>query len=198
MEHLRADHKPAQLAAAAQLGLEVPPTIVTNSLPRARAFAAAHGPVVYKPLRVTQFRGEDGHAVTVWVDVVDPDELDEGISLTAHVFQMATVGKVADVRITAIGDDVFGVRIDSPNVDFRRDYAEVSYSVFDVPDHVADACRAYLARFGLLFGAFDFGLKPDSSLEFYECNSAGQWHWLEGETGLPMTAALVDLLETTT
>jgi hypothetical protein len=157
-----------------------------------------HGPVVYKPLRITPFRGADGHAVTLWVEVVDPDELDQRISLTAHVFQTATPGKVADVRVTAIGDELFGVRIDSPHLDFRRDYSQVGYSVFDVPDRFASACRAYLARFGLLFGAFDFGLRADDSLDWYECNSAGQWHWLEAETGLPMTATLADLLEMTT
>lgn len=28
-----------------------------------------------------------------------------------------------------------------------------------------------------------------------ECNPSGQWYWLEPETGLPMCAALADLLE---
>jgi hypothetical protein len=68
---------------------------------------------------------------------------------------------------------------------------------FHVPGPLAAKCRAYLARFGLLFGAFDLGLTADGSLDFYECNSAEQWHWLEAETGLPMTAALADLLELT-
>lgn len=45
----------------------VPRTIVTNSLRQARAFAIEHGPVVYKPLRITPFRGVDGNAVTLWV-----------------------------------------------------------------------------------------------------------------------------------
>ncbi|MEV7005472.1 ATP-grasp ribosomal peptide maturase [Streptosporangium sp. NPDC051022] len=195
---MRHDHKPAQLAAAARLGFQVPPTIVTNSLVEARAFAADHGPVVYKPLRITPFHHQDGNAMTLWVQLVHPDELDERITVTAHMFQSATVEKVADVRVTVIGTTCFAVRIDSPNLDFRRNYAQVTYSVFELPDRIADACRAYLAEFGLLFGAFDFGLKGDGSLDFYECNSAGQWLWLEEETGLPMTAALADLLETAT
>jgi ATP-grasp ribosomal peptide maturase len=194
---MQADHKPAALQVAAETGFQVPPTLVTNSLVHARAFAIEHGPVVYKPLRITPFRGQDGNAMTLWVDLVDPDELDERVELTAHVFQAATAGKVADVRIIAIGERTFGVRIDSPHLDFRRDYTKVSYSEFHVPRPLAAKCRAYLARFGLLFGAFDLGLAADRSLDFYECNSAGQWHWLEAETGLPMTAALADLLELT-
>jgi hypothetical protein len=67
--------------------------------------------------------------------------------------------------------------------------------VIDTPDEVASACKAYLERFGLLFGAFDFGLGRDDQWYWYECNSGGQWHWLELETGLPMTAAIADLLE---
>jgi ATP-grasp ribosomal peptide maturase len=195
---MRADHKPAQMVTAARLGFQVPPTIVTNDLAEARAFAAAYGPIVYKPLRITPFRGHDGNAVTLWVEVVDPDELDERIALTAHVFQKATPGKAVDVRVIVIGTQVFGIRIDSPHLDFRRDYSRVRYSVFDVPARTADACRAYLAQFDLLFGAFDFGLKPDNTLDWYECNPAGQWHWLEDETGLPMTAAVVELLEKST
>lgn len=192
---MRADHKPAQLQVAIRLGFRVPPTIVTNSLAQARAFAAEHSPVVYKPLQITPFRRADGHAVTLWVQVVAPDELDERVELTAHLFQAATRDKVADVRITVVGDHVFGVRIGSPCLDFRQDYAQASYSVFKVSGDIAGRCRAYLARFGLLFGAFDFGLRADGGLDWYECNSAGQWHWLEAETGLPMTAAIADVLE---
>jgi hypothetical protein len=47
---------------------------------------------------------------------------------------------------------------------------------------------------GLMFGAFDFGLTADGAVWFYELNPGGQWAWLEEETGLPMTAAMADLL----
>lgn len=191
------DHKPAQLRAAAAAGFRVPPTLITNSLEAARLFAAEHGPVVYKPLAATTFTGQDGQAAGLWAELIDPGELDESVALTAHQFQAATAGKVADVRVTVIGSECFAVRIDSPYLDFRRDYSQVSYSVFGLPSRIASECRAYLAGFGLLFGAFDFGLCPDGSLDFYECNGAGQWQWLEAETGLPMTTALADLLEVT-
>jgi ATP-grasp ribosomal peptide maturase len=194
---MRAEFKPAQLAVAAELGFQVLPTIVTNSLAHARQFAIEHGPVVYKPLRVTPFRSAGEEPVTLWVEVVDPDELDDRIAVTAHMFQTRTPDKVADVRVTVVGEEVFGVRIDSPHLDFRVDYEVVTYTVFDTPRHLADACRACLARFGLAFGAFDFGLRADLTFDWYELNSGGQWRWLEDETGLPMTAAVADLLEMT-
>lgn len=192
---MRADFKPAQLNAAAALGFQVSPTIVTNSLDEARRFAAEHGPVVYKPLRAVPFAVNGDRPAMVWVEVVEPSELDERIALTAHMFQARTLDKIADVRVTVVGERVFAVRIDSPCLDFRQDYEKVAYSRFDLPRPVADACRGYLSHFDLLFGAFDFGLRADGTLDWYECDPAGQWHWLEEETGLPMTSALADLLE---
>lgn len=191
---IEAEFKPTQLAVAADVGFAVPATIVTNSPDEARRFAKEHGPIIYKPLQNTELSKPDGSALMVWADDVDPDELDDSVSLALHLFQ-ARVDKVADVRTTVIGDKVFSVRIESPHLDWRRDYDQVSYAVVDTPPYVVEACRRYLGRFGLLFGAFDFGISQDGSWVWYECNTGGQWAWLEHETGLPMTAALADLLE---
>jgi ATP-grasp ribosomal peptide maturase len=191
---LEADFKPTQLSVAYELGFVVPPTLVTNVPGEARSFADAHDHVVYKPLHASELESDDGALSVIWVDEVSSHDLDDSIGTTLHMFQQR-VDKVADVRTTVIGADVFSVRIDSPHLDWRRDYEVVSYHVIDTPDDVAKACRRYLERFGLLFGAFDFGLGADGGWSWYECNSGGQWHWLELETGLPMTAAIADLLE---
>ncbi|MGP2435923.1 MvdC/MvdD family ATP grasp protein [Streptomyces sp. JW3] len=67
-----AEHKPAQLATAARCGLNVPSTLITNDPDRARDFAEAHQPVLYKPLRQTEYADADGRALTVWVEDVAP------------------------------------------------------------------------------------------------------------------------------
>jgi hypothetical protein len=46
---------------------------------------------------------------------------------------------------------------------------------------------------GLNYGAFDFVVTPNDEWVM-ECNPAGQWLWLEHETGVPIAAALADLL----
>jgi len=189
-----AEFKAVQFATASAVGFQIPATLITNRLDDARAFCADHGPVVYKPLRNTPFTATNGHPVTIWVRPVDPDDLDGSITATVHLFQ-AVVDKVADVRTTVIGDQVFSVRIDSPHLDWREDYAVLTYRAIPTPVHTAQACRAYLRHLGLLYGAFDFGITRDGEWWWYECNPAGQWHWLEAETGLPMTAATADLLE---
>jgi hypothetical protein len=108
-----AEHKPWQLATAAQAGFMVPPTLITNRVADARAFAAAHAPVVYKTLRDVPVRDDHGQWCTVWVDDVDSGELDDTIARTPHMFQ-ARVPKVADLRLTVIGAAMFCVRLESP------------------------------------------------------------------------------------
>lgn len=58
----RADVKVTQLKVAASVSLRVPPSLVTNNLKQARAFAAKHGSVVYKPLTFVRYVAPDGPA----------------------------------------------------------------------------------------------------------------------------------------
>lgn len=189
-----AEYKPHQLAMAVANGLAIPPTLVTNELDQARAFIEKHKAVVYKPLHGTELQNESGTPEVIWVRPVNLDDLDARVGLTAHMFQAQLVDKTADVRTTVIGQRIFSVRISSPHIDWRENYADVTYSVVRTPPRIARACHNYLHGFGLLFGAFDFGIGRDGEWIFYECNTAGQWHWLEAQTGLPMTKALADLL----
>lgn len=190
-----AEYKPAQLAAAARCGLRVPRTLLTNDLAEARRFAREHGPVVYKPLYNTDYTDEQGRGLTVWVDKVDPDELDAGVGQTMHLFQ-EYVNKVADIRLTAVGDQLFAVRIDgSPGLDWRRHYDDLTYTLIDTPLEVASAVHDYLDVFGLNYGAFDFGLDAAGGWHWHECNPNGQFAWFPEPITSRITAAIADQLQ---
>ncbi|WP_055491384.1 ATP-grasp ribosomal peptide maturase [Streptomyces sp. TP-A0356] len=188
-----AEFKPSGLAAAASAGFRIPPTIVTSEPDAARAFIKQHGPTIYKPLSAPLYR-IDGVSCTVKVAEVAADDIDEAVAGTAHLFQRL-VEKTADVRVTVVGDQVFAVRIDSDLLDWRTDYSQLRYSVAVPPPGITEALHAYMAHFGLVFGAFDFAIDRQGRWWFLECNPSGQWYWLEPETGLPMLAAMADLLE---
>ncbi|WP_424891248.1 hypothetical protein [Streptomyces sp. XH2] len=87
------------------------------------------------------------------------------------------------------------MRIDSGLLDWRTDYGTHTYSPVTPPPDVKRALFSYLRHFELVFGAFDFALARSGEWTFIECNPSGQWAWMEPPTGLPMTAALADLLE---
>lgn len=188
-----AEFKPAGLAVAASAGFSIPPTLFTSEPDAARAFINRHGPVIYKPVAAPLYR-VDGISNTVQVAEVTSDDIDERVAGTIHLFQHR-VDKTADARVTVIGDQVFPVRIDSDLLDWRTDYSRLTYRPTQLPKGLQDALHRYLSTFGLIFGAFDFAIDTDGRWWFLECNPSGQWAWLEPETGLPMLAAMADLLE---
>ncbi|MFJ9035702.1 ATP-grasp ribosomal peptide maturase [Streptomyces sp. NPDC102406] len=191
-----AEYKNAQLAAASCVDMYVPESLITTDPDDARRFIEEHGPAVYKPLRLVHLPGDDGKGRTVWVHVVDADEVDERVSLCPHFFQ-SCVDKVADIRLAAVGDELFATRIDidGDHLDWREDYHRLSYTPVPVPATVRTAVRAFLDAFGLTFGAFDFALDADGRWWFLECNPNGQWAFVDDPTRRAITEALADTLQ---
>ena len=124
------------------------------------------------------------------------DSLDE-VEVAPTMFQRL-VEKVADVRVTMVGKLAFAVAIRRPwdaPIDFRdTDPSACMYEIFDLQPEDIRKCVGFMESYGLRFGAFDFGLRHDGRLVFFECNPNGQWGWIEAYSGLPITAAVVDLL----
>ncbi|MDI6407463.1 MULTISPECIES: ATP-grasp ribosomal peptide maturase [Streptomyces] len=195
----RADFKPAQLQRFAELGLTIPPTLVTNTIEAARKFAADHGPVLYKTFRGLP-RDEDGHTGAIWAQRVAPDAFDDSLTVTAHLFQ-AEIPKTGDVRVTVVGRRVFAQQIAAPDgaLDWRRgDWNELIHAPITVPAQVEAALYSYLASFGLVFGCFDFaltgGAEDPEHWTAIECNPNGQWGWLPDAADI--TEAFADILST--
>ncbi|MEU6326004.1 ATP-grasp ribosomal peptide maturase [Streptomyces sp. NPDC047049] len=189
-----AEHKPLQLAVAERVGLTVPPTLISNDLDEIRGFIAEHGQVIYKALRWTPYRRNDGVGLTTWAEPVTADEVDEGVAVVPHLFQ-ARVDKVADVRVVIVGPKVFAIRIDSDLLDWRADYSKLSYEPIALSPQVEHALAEHLDLFGLASGSYDLCITRDGDLHWLELNPNGQWGWLEDETGLPIASAFADLLE---
>lgn len=193
----RADFKPAQLKLFAELGLTIPPTLVTNDVEAARKFAAGHDHVIYKAFRGLP-PGEDGRAGAIWAQRVDPDTFDDTLAVTAHLFQ-AEIPKTGDVRVTVVGEKVFAQQVAAPDgaLDWRRgNWDDLIHAPITVPAPIEAALHRYLAAFGLLFGCFDFALTGDGDAPEHwtaiECNSNGQWGWLPDAPAI--TEAFADIL----
>lgn len=193
-----ANYKPWQLSVAQRAGLRPPRTLITNDPVAARRFAAdADGPVIYKTLAGGVI-DDDGVPKGMPTSIVDLDRLDESIVLCAHQFQ-EWVDKHHEVRLTVVGDDFFAAEIhagsDAAHVDWRNDYASLSYEIADVPDEVRRGVVELMRSFGLVFGALDFVVTPAGEWRFLEINPNGQWGWIQACTGLPISTALAGLLQ---
>jgi glutathione synthase/RimK-type ligase-like ATP-grasp enzyme len=201
-KNLRAGSKPEQLLVARRLGFEVPASLVTNDLGEATAFARRHRRLVCKALVDGLVETVNGPDRLLWTsEVAEGDLADLSDFGPEPYFFQELVPKSCDVRVTVIGDDVFGVRIASQNqaatrLDWRRGpTAELAHEVESLPRELAARCRTLVEHYGLLFGAIDLGRRPDGGYTFFELNPNGQWAWLEHRTGLPLRSRLADLLE---
>lgn len=193
-----AELKPAQMAAAAGAGLNVPDTLLTNDPEQARDFCRTHhdGGVVYKPLRGGP-GVENGHRVALRAVPVAAEDITDDVRHTTHLFQ-AKIDLAYPVRVTVVGHRVFAVRIDTPEpvLDWRDAPAEHStYTPIEAPDAVVDGLYRVLTTFGLAYAAPDFLVDRDGRWWFIgDLNPNGQWGWIAGHTGLPIAAAIADLL----
>ena len=193
--------KPRQLDVARRCGLCVPQSLITNRAGAVRDFAAAvDGPLAGKNLSAASLV-EAGHIQTAYTRRLEPDDLTDlsGVETTAHLFQEFTDDKAFEVRVTVVGERVFAAAIhahsEPARIDFRTDYANLTYSVVEPPEPVLNGMREFLRTFDLSFGAFDFAVTSAEDWVLYECNPFGQYGWLEDALDLPITAAIADLLE---
>ena len=120
-----------------------------------------------------------------------------GIETTTHLFQR-WVPKAHEARVVVIGEHLTAAAITAHSaaaaVDFRSDYANLSYELIVPPDPVTAGVRRLMARMSLVYAALDFVVDPDGHWTFLEINAGGQFGWIEHETGAPLTDQLVDLL----
>lgn len=182
--------KPLQLRLAEKLGLRIPETLVTNDPVAAAAFVDRHGQrVVHKTLAAPRHRFL---AAKQW-SASDRDALD-GLVLAPTIFQ-EMVTDCRELRITVIGDQLFAAEF-RPAVgliDGRLDL-ETPYRPHTLPRDLSRRLLALVRQLGLVFSTLDMKLTDDGEYVFLELNPMGQYLYIEILAGLPLTAAMAELL----
>lgn len=188
-----AHRKVFQLRMAERLGLALPDTLVTTSPEAAREFIKRRGGAntVFKAFSGTP----DAWRETRLIGEAELAQLD-AVRFAPVIFQAYVPG--VDVRVTVIGEHIFAADIDigagEYPVDFRMNYESIRMRPVTLPDSVQSDVRALMASFGLVYGAIDFRRTPGGQYVFLEINPAGQWLFVEQQTGQPITDAVADAL----
>jgi MvdC family ATP-grasp ribosomal peptide maturase len=196
-----AESKLLQLRIAAEVGLLVPRTLVTNDPQRMCSFfREVKGKMVAKLLRPVSIN-MDADSGFVHTSVVTKKDLDEG-DLLRHspmVFQ-ELITKACELRIAVVGDKLFVGSIDTRNsprgqIDWRlASPDEARWELGQVPDQVATAIKALMSKLGLVYGAIDLIRTPDNDYVFLEVNPGGEWGMLERDLNYPISEAIADAL----
>ncbi len=198
----RANLKPFQLYVASQEGLEIPPTLFSNSPERIRAFIQrAAGAVIYKACsQEGWWKTKDGGVAAVYTATITEKQLpaDDILKTTGGIFQ-PVIHKSYELRVTVIGDRIFPVRLLSQStaggkLDWRIVGATVPAETTEIPSELKATILRVTRRLGLVFGCFDFIVTPDGRYVFLEVNEAGQFLWVEELTGIPLLDAFCEFL----
>jgi hypothetical protein len=189
-----AHHKPYQLAVAAQVGLLIPRTLITNDPDAARTLIADIGPerTVYKTFLASE---------QCWREtrIIQRHELDilDTLRFAPVIFQ-EYVPADADIRVTIMGSHLFAAAITPApggyEVDYRMDMAGAHFEPTTLPAEIEQQLRDLMRHVGLVYGALDLRRTPEGRYVFLEINPAGEWRFVEERTGQPMTATMVTLL----
>jgi hypothetical protein len=181
--------KVEQLWRAKRAGLEVPPSLVTQSREEAhKFFEANNGSVVVKAIHGGYIERTGPQTDTViYTHAITPNE----ISLfpadkACPTLLQRRVEKKCDVRITIVDQALHAIALIAPDesgaqrLDIRREMmAGVTYTALSVPAAVETALRRYVASYQLRFAAIDMVLDEDDQWIFLELNPNGQWAWLD-------------------
>ncbi|MGQ0628136.1 MAG: ATP-grasp domain-containing protein [Phycisphaerales bacterium] len=183
--------KPLQLARASAAGLGVPLTLMTSNAGEFRdCVAEAAG----MDLVIKGF--EQGPNQVRFARLVRADDL-ERADLLAHapvIVQEYVAG--TSLRVTVVGEEVFAAEIaDAPSggIDWRRDTFPTAKAVVLADDEVETIL--FLHRdLWLVYGAYDFIRRADGRLMFLEVNPAGQFLFVEVQTGQQISRAIAEYL----
>jgi len=203
-QRLRANNKPAQLKAARGARMAIPDTLISNDPEEILRFVRDHDKVVHKPLQPAVWSGPDGSHLTFTGMVTPEDVLRSGqsLALTPTIFQ-SYVEKAFEVRAVFMGDCCFAARIEAKRggvavVDWRTTYfvgSGLPLAHMTLPQDVHEQCRSIMKALGLVFGCFDFCVRPDGQYVFLEVNPMGQFLWMDRHPKFSMLSTFCDFLE---
>ncbi|MFB7555333.1 MvdC/MvdD family ATP grasp protein [Streptomyces brevispora] len=188
----RSRYKVWQLRAAHEAGLLVPETLVTTDPAAAERFAE-DGPAIVKSV---SGRHPEDPPVTLPTARVPADADFSGVAAAATCLQRE-VAKLADLRLTVVGEQMFPCVITSKDraLDWRFLPAdECDWSLSEAPAAVTAGVRRYMAAAGLVYAALDFAMDAAGQYWFLEANQGGQFGFVEITTGAPISQAIADWL----
>ncbi len=197
----RAESKLLQLDLAGQVGLRVPPTLVTNRPEEVKDFFAFHGRIITKLLEPT-VQSMQADARFAYTCLVEAEHLEtmQSLRIMPQIFQ-PFLAKKQEFRVVVVGERFLAGGLEIPGsgplaVDWRQATPDDGLQWFevDLEQEVQAKVLELMRRLELRFGVLDFIDTGEGEPYFLEINQAGEWGMLERDLGLPISQAIAQEL----
>jgi glutathione synthase/RimK-type ligase-like ATP-grasp enzyme len=193
-------NKLEQLRLASDLGLLVPPTLLSNDPEHIINFARRWDSVAVKSQGGIRRERRDGFFETTFTQRCTAAELATAAASLgrAPVLVQPYLTKSHELRVTVVDQTVFACRIDSQasprtDVDWRRyDFDRVAHDVTELDQSTHQKVVGLVEHAGLRYAAIDLVCTPEGETYFLDLNPSGQFLWIEQLTGAPISSSLAD------
>lgn len=191
------ENKLLQLKYAVEIGFKVPNTIISNTKNEIINFYKENSEnVILKPL----YNGRviDGeNQKLIFTNKLNFDEFLKDEFLSFPILFQENVQKDYEIRVTIVDKKIFSAKVKSqenPNskIDWRRE--RLKFEPIVLPNEINKMCLEIVHRLGLNFGAIDLIKDKNGDYIFLEINPNGQWVWIEIDTGLKISDAIIEFL----
>jgi glutathione synthase/RimK-type ligase-like ATP-grasp enzyme len=193
----KAQAKLSQLSLAQTLGFSIPNTIIANRWNSINGLLDDETIIVKMSKGLTYEANKARVLYTTKLSKSMRNELSTNNPFPG-IYQ-EYLEKKREWRITVVGDDAFEAAIyteDEVKDDWRKHQfsSGVRFSREYMPKQEIKRCISFLGHLGLTYGTFDFVEDKDGKITFLECNTNGQFRWLEDTLGFPISNAIADVL----
>jgi glutathione synthase/RimK-type ligase-like ATP-grasp enzyme len=178
-----------QLKVAAEAGLKIPKTLVSNDPAEIRAFINEHpeDEVIYKTLcPVAWINDKETSIRLTYTKKIKLADLPSDVMLqnATGIFQQK-INKAFELRVTYLGNHAIAAKLNSQEhpkgiMDWRYvPRNELTIEPFQLPEDIHKKCKTFMEKLGIVFGCFDFIVTPEGEYYFLEVNEQGQFLWIE-------------------
>lgn len=198
----RGENKFLQRELATRIGFAVPSILVSNDKRKIVDFCRSNNKTIFKLTAQDIYETKDGEFVGMYTNQVSVENLERFSDCGENPLLLQNyIEKQYEVRYTVVGERHFACRIDSQAsqkaaLDWRRyDLPNTPHTAIEAPPKIRAMVCVLMKELGIEYGAIDFIVTPQDEWCFLEINCMGQWLWIEDLTGLQISTAITDWLE---
>jgi len=190
-----ASSKPKNLRLATEIGLKVPATLISSDPILLTNWLNKNKYCVMKSISYGLMQDKNDSKMAFTQRIPANFNINENIVNGVPILLQKEIKKSYDIRVTVVGDKIFSASLPSnDNVDWRTYDNKSKWKRFELPKNISDSCLKMCKKLNLNFAAIDLVIDKENHFFFLEINPNGQWVWIEKETGLPISKAIVNVL----
>ena len=172
------------LETAIEIGLDVPPYIITTSRAELLQFYELNGPVVCKPISESIAFNSGSKRMSMYAGLLGLDDILKLPLIFDHSFFQVYIDKEYDIRSFILHEKVYSAAIisqthEQTRVDFRKYDSESPNKIvpFKLPHNIEEKLASLVYKLDIDSGSADI-VKKGNKFYFLEVNPVGQYDFV--------------------